>query len=83
MESDQGDDNSWLKLAHCRGSEPAIFFSDDTVRALLVCQKCIVQAECLADVLTLEDKLGHRNGVFGNTTAAWRSDRYGTPRISR
>ena len=79
----ESDDNAWLKSAHCRGHDPSIFFSEDTQRAKYVCGQCTVSYQCLKDCIALEDKLGHRNGVFGNTTSEERYKRYGTPRLTR
>ena len=74
-------DNSWLKKAHCRGHDPSVFFSDDTQRAKLICNKCTVSYQCLRDALSLESKLGYRNGVVGGLTSDERYKRYGEPHV--
>lgn len=66
--------NSWTGDAACR-EHPADWWhpddGDDKRRALAVCRRCPVQAECLRFILDTEPA-DTRTGIWGATTPAQR-----------
>lgn len=67
----------WQNRASCRGADPNIFHpeiergdSSDSayVQARIFCRDCPVTMECLEYCLEYEDRVGRRNGMFGNMT---------------
>lgn len=57
-------DKSWQELAECRETDPNVFFPSDGVgvgKARRVCDKCIVEKQCLE--YALKNRIDH--GVWG------------------
>ncbi|MGY9067001.1 WhiB family transcriptional regulator [Streptomyces sp. CAS3] len=67
-------DSEWRQRARCSGQDTDLFFetSSSITRAVIVavCLDCPVRTECLA--VALDTQAMH--GVFGGTTARWRTD---------
>lgn len=66
----------WENLALCPEVDPELFFPDkggSPREALLICHRCEVEAECLADTLAWEaPRPGELYGVAGGKTAKER-----------
>lgn len=54
---------SWLEDASCKGEDPAIWFSQKVLPAIVVCNGCPVRRQCLADADRSESQV--RDEVFG------------------
>lgn len=62
---------SWQVMAACRGKDPELWFSEypgDIRDAVAHCDRCPVQAECLADALERNEGFG----VWGGKTTSER-----------
>ncbi|HVA59618.1 MAG TPA: WhiB family transcriptional regulator [Mycobacteriales bacterium] len=77
--------NAWIDEAACRGMDTELFFAPpggggvvSSRRALLVCESCPVQANCLH--LALDN--GEQYGVWGGTTPEQREPLVRARRVS-
>lgn len=75
----------WYDEAACRDADTDVFFPSYREPAAVsvakgYCYRCPVSAECLADALAAERKLGptYRFGVFGGTTPIERAELAGS-----
>ncbi len=70
---------TWREHAACRDADISAFFEDDEYktqrysRAMLICRKCPVSSECLAEALRTEGR-GTRFGLRGGLTPAQREN---------
>jgi hypothetical protein len=62
---------TWRQYAACDGSAVDFFDHDQINQALMICQGCAVQPECLAEALQLTPK-SDAGGVWGAHTKAER-----------
>lgn len=79
----------WQVFAHCRGSDPDVFFHPESERgpsrrrreqrAKAVCADCPVQRECLAWALRVREPYG----VWGGLSTSEREDLIRSVRRSR
>jgi WhiB family redox-sensing transcriptional regulator len=56
----------WQELALCSQTDPEAFFPENggsSRQAKLICGQCDVQAECLEDALTKNERYGIRGGL--------------------
>ena len=56
----------WQELALCTQTDPELFFPDQggsTRQAKVVCSRCEVRAQCLADALARGEGFGVRGGL--------------------
>jgi hypothetical protein len=67
---------SWLDDAACRDHDPAMWFSQQVLPAIRVCNECPVRRECLSDADASESQLREETfGVRGGLTARERIKR--------
>ena len=61
----------WMDEAACRTSDPELFFpiDDESPKAIAVCRRCPVQADCLIFAL----RTNQRNGIWGGKTERERA----------
>jgi WhiB family transcriptional regulator, redox-sensing transcriptional regulator len=63
---------AWQLRALCTQVDPELFFpsrAGGSEQARRVCRRCLVQAECLTDVLARDDRFGIRAGLSGRQRA--------------
>jgi WhiB family redox-sensing transcriptional regulator len=78
----------WMQHAVCVGVDSEIFFPEVNnaelrehhwANARQYCQRCPVQAECLAYQLVFESATGRRDGMWGGMTPKERDQHVFTP----
>lgn len=76
-------DDSWTKLAACRGEDPELFFptqdnGPSLSMARRVCASCMVRESCYLDVMAVEGGKGEgsRHGVYAGLTGNQRAHLY-------